>query len=209
MNEHPIAFFNHWLTTPITVRERTPIEIIRALNSHPLSSDETAQEYIMPQERVTEFPGRFRIFGENQDAYYCFIYSGQEGTDDPPVYFETCLNLKSDHGFSETEIIDGNHVLVCSQFSNFLWHILGQYICLRVEKSRPLAPEVMGILFEEPIVLNASFVNPLGRRFPAGFTCFISEGVICIPDWGAAFLDEHRYRSFIEEYSPVIKDEWG
>src|SRR5437016_10865343 len=102
LNDDPLEYFSRWLTQPIVpAGPRSVLSVLDALNRHPLAQDETAQDYVMPPGRYREKPGRFRIFGENQDTWYCFVYEGTEMQADPPVYFETCLDLKRDHGYSE------------------------------------------------------------------------------------------------------------
>jgi hypothetical protein len=205
----PIDFFNRWLAEPILVAGDDSVQsVIDALNRHPLAEDETAQNFIMPPRRYREKPRRFRILGENQDGWYCFVYDGAETLGDPPVYFETCLDLKRDHGFSDADIIGGDHMMVCPSFRKFLWHMLGEQICFRMEGNGRFAPGVYGVVFQEPIDIDESFVNPLGREFPSGGTCFISLDVICIPDWGAAFLDAESGRRFVEWFAPVVSRRW-
>ena len=205
----PIDYFNRWLKEPIQAADGDSVHsILDAFNRHPLAQDETAQDYIMPPARYREMLGRFRVYGENQDTWYCFIYEGDETQPDPPVYFETCLDLKLDHGFADNDIIDGNHVLVCPHFTAFLWHMLAQQLCLRLESSGQRKSSVHGVAFERSIVLSDLFVNPLGRDFPAGFETFVSPDVVCIPVWGAAFLNAESGREFLQRYRPDVSHRW-
>ncbi len=203
-----IEYFNPWLAQPITVKGDSALATLDALNNHPIASDEAEQDYIMPRGRYREAPGRFRIFGENQDTFYCFLRAGDECKSDPPVYFETCLDLVKDHGFKASKIIDGDHVMVCPRFTQFLWHILGHYVCVRMTFSRTLSDGVNGIVFNEDVALDEAFVNPLRSEFPAGNTCFFSNGVICVPEWGAAFLDLESRDEFVKRYAPGVSHEW-
>jgi hypothetical protein len=206
----PILYFNAWLQEPLVVgAERSVLSVMDALNRHPLAQDETANDYIMPAWRYREMAGRFRVYGENQDTFYCFVYTGAELEADPPVYFESCLDLKLDYGLADGEIINGDHVLVCPRFSDFLWHMLGQQICIRTQGNGLYRPDVCGVVFKECIDLDASFVNPLGKEFPAGYTCFVSDKVICVPDWGAAFLNDDSRRRFLERFSPIVSESWA
>jgi hypothetical protein len=205
----PIEFFNEWFLEPIVVTDHSVAGIIDALNRHPLADDQTAQDYVMPTRRCRERAGRFRIYGENQDVYYCFVYDGDETKLDPPVYFESCLDLKIDYGINESDIIGNDHVLVANRFTDFLWQMLGHHICLRLESSGQFSDGVTGICSDDPIQLNHSFINPLGREFPAGYTCFVSDDVICIPGWGAAFLTAVARKAFINRYSPIVSRQWA
>jgi hypothetical protein len=207
---HPIQYFNRWLTEPVRADEGDSVRLVLdALNRHPLAQDETAQNYIMPPSRYRERPDRFRIFGENQDTWYCFVYDGEETLPNPPVYFETCLSLSRDHGFADSDIIGGDHVRVCRGFTDFLWHMLGQQLCVRLESSGHYVPEVQGAAFKHPVALDNSFTNPLDRGFPSGFTPHISHDVVCVPDWGAAFLDSESARRFFERFRPTVSQKWA
>jgi hypothetical protein len=205
---HPIDFFNQWFAEPIIVTNNSVAGIIDALNDHPMAQDETAQDYVMRACFYREHPGRFRIYGENQDNYYCFVNEGDEDKIDPPVYFESHFDLKTDYGFDDSEIVN-NSVIVADRFTDFLWQMLGHHICLRLESGGNFATDVSGIPFEKDIKLDNSFINHLGRDFPAGFTCFISDDTIYIPDWGAAFLTVQSRDSFVEKYSPYLGQEWS
>ena len=205
----PTDYFNRWLAEPIRSSPNDCVEsVLDALNAHPIAQDETAQDYIMPRRRYRERQDRFRIFGENQDTFYCYVKAGAELLPDPPVYFETCLDLRRDCGFSDIEIIDGDSLLLCEGFQRFLWHMLGQQICIRLEGNGLYAAGVHGMVFSEPVKLDATFANPLGCEFPAGYTCYVSESVLCVPDWGAAFLDVENERQFCDQFRPKIASRW-
>ena len=206
---HPIAFFNEWFTEPFDVRDYSVAGIVDALNRHPIAADQSAQDYVMPHRRCREHAGRFRIYGENQDVYYCFVYEGDESKTDPPVYFESCLDLNIDYGIKQSDIINGDHVLVADRFTTFLWQVLGHHICLRMESGGLFSNAVTGIVFKDNLELDNSFINPLGRDFPAGYTCFLSDSEICSPDWGAAFLTALSRESFMTRYSPHVSREWA
>jgi hypothetical protein len=206
---HPIDYFNKWFAEPIAVVDNSVAGIIDALNRHPIADDTTAQDYVMPISRCRELAGRFRIYGENQDVYYCFVNEGDEYKTDPPVYFESCLDLKVDYGFDDSDILNNDCLLVADRFSAFLWQMLGHHICLRMESSDHFSPSVNGILFGiESVNPRDSFINPLGREFPAGFTCLVADDAICIPDWGCAFLTSQSRDSFMIRYSPIISEYW-
>ncbi|MEM8532473.1 MAG: hypothetical protein AAGF95_16640 [Chloroflexota bacterium] len=205
---HPINYFNRWFSQPIVVTDYAVVGIITALNQHSMAQDATAQDYVMPLRRCCEKSGRFRVLGENQDTFYCFVYADDEQKLDPPIYFETCLDLAIDYGFDTADIIDGDHVLVCSTFTPFLWQILGRHVCIRLESGNQFTGGVSGIIWKEAIALDSAFTNPMGKDFPAGYICFFSEDTVCIPDWGAAFLHDEARRLFIEQYKPVIHQSW-
>ncbi len=206
----PIEYFNRWFVEPIRVASGESVQsVVDALNSHPLNGDETAFDYVMPPRRYREKPGRFRILGENQDIWYCFVYHGEEKLATPPVYFETSLCLKRDHGFSDSEIIGGDHVMVSPTFTSFLWQILGRQICIRMEGSSLYAAGVHGVVFRGQVHLDDSFINSLGREFPPGYTCYVSPDTICVPDWGAAFLNPESARRFFETFGPTVSETWA
>lgn len=204
----PIEYFNEWLAEPIVIQDHSVAGVIEALNHHPMSRDETAQDYVMPLHRCGEHPGRFRIYRENQENFRCFVYEGDESKVDPPVFFESCLELHKDYGVSPSEIIGGDHVLVAERFTDFLWQILGHHICLRTESQEHLANNVSGIAFGGSVALDDSFVNPLRKEFIAGYTCFVSKSAVCIPDWGAAFLNADSRAAFVSRYMPTIWKAW-
>lgn len=203
-----ITHFNRWFTTPIEVTEFTVLAVIATLDQHPSSDDQTAQDYVMPLRRCREQSGRFRIWGENQDTFYCFVYDGDEHKPNPPVYFESCLGLLQDYGIDKSDIIDGDHVLVADTFTDFLWHMLGHHICLRHDFHDHMNPDVAGMQFNN-VDLDDSFHCPLCRDFPAGYSPFFRHGTICIPDWGAAFLNSDARDSFVSEFQPTISSEWA
>jgi hypothetical protein len=210
LDEDSLGFFNRWLAQPIApLNGRSVLSVVDALNRHPLARDEQAQDYVMPPARYREKAGRFRVVGENQDNWFCFVYDGAESQVDAPVYFETCLDLRGDHGYGDAEILGGDHVEVCPRFTAFLWFLLGRQFCIRFEGADCFAPGVQGIYTEGRIILDDSFVNPLGREFPSGYTCFVGAEAICVPDWGAAFLNARSRRRFVERFSPAVSREWG
>jgi hypothetical protein len=205
----PIDYFNRWFAEPVGVTGEVSVQsVLDALNRHPIAQDETAQDYIMPAVRYREKPGRFRIFGENQDTWYCFVYAGTESLCDPPVYFETCLDLKLDHGFSDAEVINGDHVMLCPRFTTFLWHMLGSQICIRLKRNQNYAVGVHGVQCGG-INIDDSLINPLGRIFPAGFTSYFSRDVIFVEDWGAAFLNAKSGREFSARFKPIVGSAWA
>lgn len=206
---NPIDILGLWFT-PLLLQgyDKSVRGVLSSLNKHPISQDESAQNYIMPEERYLENPSRFRIWGENQDTFCCFVQPKDAAKQNPPVYFETCLDLQLDHGYKRTEIIDGDYVIV-SQFNSFLWQMLGHFICFRMEKGGCLAETVNGIVFSEKISLDKSFYCPIRNEFPAGFTCYIGNGAICIPDWGAAFRTLKERDDFVKCFNPSIEMEWA
>ncbi|MFN9878806.1 MAG: hypothetical protein ACK557_10050, partial [Planctomycetota bacterium] len=109
----------------------------------------------------------------------------------------------------QSDIINGDHVLVADRFTTFLWQVLGHHICLRMESGGLFSNAVTGIVFKDNLELDNSFINPLGRDFPAGYTCFLSDSEICIPDWGAAFLTALSRESFMTRYSPHVSRDWA
>lgn len=203
---HPINFFNEWFAEPIMLTDPSVAGVIDALNRHPLAGDPTAQDYVMPIRRCREHAGRFRIYGENQDTYYCFVYDGKESKIDPPVYYESCL--LEEHGIDPAFIINGDHVVVADRFSDFLWQMLGHHICLRLESAGHFKQNVCGIVWDGVVKLDERFFNPTGREFPAGFTCLMSEDALCIPDWGAAFRTSQSRECFMARYAPKVSRHW-
>lgn len=209
LDRDPVPYFNRWLKEPLLVRPTASVlEIMDELNRHEIGHDETAQDYIMPPHRYQEEQDEFRILGENQDTWHCFVRAGDELKPDPPVYFETCLDLKNDHGFADVDIIDGKCVMVCSRFRDFLWQMLGHQICLRLEGNGLYRTGVRGINVLRPVKLPPGFANPLVKDFPAGFTCYFSHDTICIPEWGAAFLSEAAEKAFVAKTCAVARLHW-
>ena len=206
---NPISYFNHWFRDPIISRGASVACIIESLNGHGLCQDETAQNYVMPLRRCFEKAGRYRLYGEEQDTFYCFIYEGNETQEQPPVYFETCLDLTDDYGVDPSTITNGDHVMVCQKFSDFLWYLLGHHICLRLKSNNQFQTGVSGTVFSQSIILEAEFVNPLGKPFPAGYSVYLSEDTICIPDWGAAFRNPASRDIFLKRYNPVVRSVWS
>jgi len=206
---HPIAYFSQWFARPIHVTDWSVLGVIEALNSHPMSHDENAQDYIMPLRRCREHAGRFRIYGENQDTFYCFVYTGDETKNAPPVYFESCLDFVDDYGLNPADVIEGDHVKVADTFSQFLWHILGHHICVRMESWDGWAASVSGIVFNNLVTLDKRFENPLGCEFPAGYSPYFSQDTICIPDWGAAFLTPQAAKTFLDRFAPSVSRKWA
>lgn len=209
ISQHPIDFFGPWFNEPIHVTDWSVYGVVETLNQHPVEQDQDAQNYIMPIRRCRERAGRFRIYGENQDTFYCFVLEGEETKSAPPVYFESCLDFVEDYGLSREAIIDGDHVKVADSFQQFLWHILGHHICLRMNASSAYTPLISGVVFDGCVSLDETFVNPLGSEFPAGYTPRFSNDTICIPDWGAAFRTTNAAQKFLDRFSPPVSRRWG
>lgn len=205
----PIDFFSEWFKQPIEVADHSVVSVVAALDRHPIAQDQTGQDYVMPIGRSREYPGRFRIYGENQDIFYCFVYEGDQFKIDPPVYFESCLNLQLDYAINPADILDNEHVLVANRFSDFLWQILGHHICIRMESGGQFVETVTGIVCDRKIQLDDSFIKPLRKDFPTGYTCFVRDDVICIPDWGAAFRTARSRELFMAQYLPSVSREWA
>ncbi|MDB5335163.1 MAG: hypothetical protein JWN70_782 [Planctomycetaceae bacterium] len=211
---HPLAYFSDWFVQPLVAEDASVKGVMDCLNRHPLATDESACDYVMRERRYYERPGRFRLFGETQDTFYCFVAAGQERRVDPPVYLETCLDLQVDYNCRFDDIIDGDHILVCDRFTDFLWHMLGQHVCLRTEGSAILAPTVNGILGQVKSQLEPEFTNPLGKPFCAGHTLYFSEDVVCSPSWGTAFANHQARDRFLRQHqwipsTKLAKPSWA
>ncbi len=206
----PFDFYNRWLVEPIQSTGRTVEDIVGVLNLHPLDLDETAQDGFMRLEHARTAPGRYRVWLENQDIFQCFVEVGRESEVDPPVFFESCLDLDRDYRFTANEILDvgGPCVLVCDRFTDFLAFALGQLLCLRLDPSPVWRSQVTGVVFDGPVETPDGFVNPLGRPFPNGYTTWIGRDSVCIPDWGAAFLTPRARADFIAQCRPSIRSTW-
>jgi hypothetical protein len=207
-----------WFNKPLEISaENTVRQVLDSLNDHPLMQDEMAQDYVMPKQRYNEHPARFRIWGENQDNFYCFVNDSDANKVNPPVYFETCLDLVRDCGFDPTHVLPGNIVLATECFTSFLSFMLAHHICLRLEKGHHLAEDVNGIVFSHPLEKCIGLVNPLGREFPGGYTPFIGDGVVCIPHWGvvciphwgAAFRHDTARDEFMSLTKPTVGQSWS
>lgn len=204
-------YFNRWFVEPIPAADGdTVVSVMHALCRHLLAQDETAQDEILLPERYGTNPGRLHIYVENQGIWVCFVYERDARLPDPPVYFESDLDLQRDHGLADADILDGDHGLVCPNFRGFVWHMLGNNLCYRMETSGLYQPGVYGVVFKrnQPVVLDDTFVNPLGRPSPLGDTCFFAPEVICIPTWGAAFLNADSGRRFLDRYGPAVSRRW-
>ena len=208
-DQYPLEYFNAWLASPIVIRSETVIDFLYAVDNHEISADQSAQDYFMSPRRWREKKGRFQIYGENQDTFFCFVNEGLENTRNPSVYFESCLDLKIDYGVSPERIIDGDCVCICKRFCDFVAFSLARYICIRMEFSETFNAEVTGVVFTDLVELDDSFSITLVSGFPAGYVPWLREGVICIPDWGAAFLNHSARIKFIEEFNPSIEREWS
>ena len=202
----PLAFFSEWFVEPLVVADRTVASIMEAINAHPLADDQSAQDFFLPLRERSNAPGRQRIWCENQENFYCFVRTGAMNQADPPVYFESCLDLERDGGIPRSKIIppgdgiDVEHTLVSPTFTGFLWHALGHHICLRLDWGGHLAESVGGVQFPAPVHVGDAFWNPPGREFPAGFTCLVGEDALVIETWGAAFRTDAARASFEERY---------
>jgi hypothetical protein len=214
LQDNAIPYFQRWYAQPIGLSGGESVRVtMDALNAHPLVSD-APQDYITHPERYSEFAGRFEILGENQDVWHCFVAAGSETQPDPPVFFESCLGLRQDYGFSPEDIQDVHGACVeAGNFRGFLWNLLGRHICLRVEGAAVLAPGVQGCGFAQEGVLSGAlgeaYFNPLGRAFPDGYTCYFAEDTICIPKWGAAFLHAAARECFMTAFAPAIQSTWA
>jgi hypothetical protein len=199
-----------WLDPPLIIPDgQTVQQVLSSLNDHPFAQDETAQDYVMPTKRHLEEPGRFRIWGENQDNFYCFVDAEQACNTDPPVYFETCLDLVRDCEITPEDVLPGNVAMVTTSFRRFLAFMLAHHICLRLEKGRYLAEDVNGIVFSKPLQDCSGLTNPIGRQFLAGYTPYVGDGLICIPDWGAAFRCADVRDSFVKARHPIVGQSWA
>lgn len=202
--------FGTWLDPPLIIPDgQTVLQVLNSLNDHPFVKDETAQDYVMPTRRHLEEPGRFRIWGENQDNFYCFVDAKEASNTDPPVYFETCLDLVRDCKITPEEVLPGNVALVTASFQSFLTFMLAHYICLRLEKGKYLADDVNGIVFSKPLEDCSGLTNPIDRQFLAGYTPYVGDGMICIRDWGAAFRCEEVRDLFVKDRHPIVGQSWA
>jgi hypothetical protein len=205
-----IESLSYWFARPLLISASQSVaQVLDALNDHPLAQDEQAQDYVMPKKRYFDNPGRFRIWGENQDNFYCFVTARDSNAIDPPVYFETCLDLVRDCRIDPTHVLPGNCVLVTEHFTSFLSFMLAHHICLRLEKGSHLANAVNGIVFSQPLKTCCNLTNPLGREFIAGYTPYVGQDVICIPDWGAAFRNQSAREQFVESMKHAIGQSWA
>jgi hypothetical protein len=204
-----IESFCNWFAPRLVIgASQSVTQVLDTLNEHPLVYDGLAQDYVMPKNRYYESRGRFRIWGENQNSFYCFVAAKDANAVDPPVYFETCLDLIRDFRVDPAMVLSGNCVLVTEHFSSFLTFMLAHHICLRVEKGAHLATEINGIVFSQPNPVCDGLRNPLGRGFIAGFTAFVGNNVICIPDWGAAFRHQTAREDFLKSNQVAVGQSW-
>ncbi len=171
----------NWFAPPLVIgASQSVTQVLDALNAHPLV----------------------------QDNFYCFVTAKDANEVDPPVYFETCLDLVRDCRIDPTLVLSGNCVLVTEHFNSFLMFMLAHHISLRLEKGSHLAEEVNGIVFSQPKTACSGLINPLGKEFIAGYTAYIGNNVICIPDWGAAFRHQIAREEFVKSNQVAVGKSW-
>jgi len=172
---------------------------MNSLNSHPISQDESVQDYIVPAYRYEEEEGKFRILGEEQDNWYCFLKSDNLGRYSP-VYFESCLNIEKDYGIDKRLIVNGDSARISNSFTEFLWQLIGMRICLRDTNADYFKDEVCGISIDrQDLKLKPDFSVPENCQFPY-YICHFSDSAICVPEYSAAFKNKSIMDRFINEY---------
>ncbi len=204
-----VEYFQQWLADPLVLDQRSVSSSLETLNQHPMATDSDAFYQFMPMQYARSEPGKFAVMAESQELFLCYVKEEQAQLPDPPVYLETDLDLIGDFDLPEERLIDDNTVEVTDHFSRFLWHMLGWYVCVRVAPGTCLAPQVTGLRFEKELELTDEFLNPLGKPFPSGNTCYFSEDTIYVADWGAAFLNEAARESFRKRFAIVPDAVWS
>lgn len=204
--EPSLAPLNQWLEQPLLIHDTMSIAgILDTLERHPLGQDQTEADYFTPSRRRGKHPLGYEICSENQENWTCFVQRGCEHMPDAPVFFSTHLDLQLDFDIEPSRIEPGPCVQIETAFTAFLIHFIARSLVLRIEPPAFVTSSVSLAQFAAPVQLDSSFICPLSSPFPAGFTTFIGQGVICAPDWGALFLDPAHRDAFIATHKPVLR----
>jgi hypothetical protein len=168
-------------------------EWYRLVAGHPTFTDEADQDFEMPLARVGESPRLLRIYGENQEAWYCGILEEHGRLPDPPVYFESfSFDPVTDAGYDPSELIDGRFLRVCDHLTEFVFGMTIRQMVLRLEPSPCLKPEVCGATFDDLATARQVWKRLRLERvldFPAGFSPAFGEEVLGAEEWGFAARD--------------------
>jgi len=201
-------FYQDWFAEPLVLSLTSVTDVLRSINRHPLSKDAAGCDFFYPIKRARKTAGRFFIYGECQEVWSFFVLKGEETKPNPPVYLDSSLDLAVDHGYPDSDIFDGDYVLVVPKFRDFLWDALAHQVLARIETPETLAPDVTGITWcGTKIDLDDSFETR--AKLPGGVTCYTSNSAIASPNYGAVFRDREARDAFVESYPKSITKTWG
>ncbi|MDY7226670.1 hypothetical protein [Hyalangium rubrum] len=146
---------------------------------------EESTDYEVPLERVWGSARYLRVYGENQDGWYCGVLNEHLALPDPPVYFDSRAMPVSDLDLDYTpELVDGHFIQVCDKLSDFLLGVAARQITIRTGPSSLLRAGVCGAHFPE--ILGIDFELRAMFAFPGGYTPFMGEDVFAVSEWGFA-----------------------
>lgn len=143
-----------------------------------------SNDYEMPLARVWESARYLRIYGENQDGWYCGILNEHLALPDPPVYFDSKAMPVSDLDldFSPDTLVDGHFLPVCDRLSDFLLGVAVRQITLRMEPSPFLRAGVGGAYFPEILGVDLELRGLFD--FPDGYSPFLGKDLLALSGWG-------------------------
>lgn len=199
-------YYRDWFVEPLVLSMNSVADALRSIHKHPLSKDAAGCDFFYPVKRARKAKGRFYIYGECQEVWSFFVLDGTETMPNPLVYLHSSLDLSIDHGYPDSEIIDGDYALVGS-FRDFLWDALAHQVLARIETPETLASDVSGVTwYGTEVELDDSFETR--TDLPGGATCYTSESAIASPNYGAVFRDLGSIESFINSYPKSLTKKW-
>lgn len=158
-------------------------EWFRLFGNHESLGDETCDDYVMPLDRVWEASGSLRLYGENQELWYCCILDEDLEEPDPPVYFDSAGMSVEEWGFplEGVELVDEHFIPVCDTLSRFLMGLTVRQITLRTKPSPFFRAGVCGAQFTPSFGLGPIqqlFEFPGGPSSPC-----LGEDVVLLKNW--------------------------
>lgn len=199
-------YYKDWFAEPLVLSMTSVADVLCSIHKHSLSKDATGCDFFYPLNRARKAKGRFYIYGECQEVWSFFVLKGTETMPNPPVYLHSSLDLSIDHGYRDSDIIDGDYALV-GKFRDFLWDALAHQVLARIETPETLASDVIGITwYGTEIDLDSSFETR--AELPGGATCYTSNSAIASPNYGAVFRDLDSLTSFINSYPKLLTRKW-
>ncbi|MCS7465752.1 hypothetical protein NZK35_03565 [Stieleria sp. ICT_E10.1] len=212
-NVHPVTFFGEFFAERFTLNGSSVVDVMGCIHSHPFGADNTCGDPVVHPDYVRKVDGRYRVFLENQAIWYYFVMDDRSQDVDPPVYMCSSLDLAIDHRIPKDEIVDGDSTMVSERFTDFLWQIIGQNLCLRNgphDDDGILSPTFCGMTFKSHAKLDERFTKPETRWFQDD-VFFADEfpGTICSPTHGAVFASADARDRFVAEIQPKIQKRWA
>jgi hypothetical protein len=160
-------------------------EWYRLSGRHERLDDQTVNDYEVPLGRVWEEPRYLRVYGENQDNWYCGILNEHLEDPDPPVYFDSRAMPVEDLGFplDGLDLVDGHFICVSDTLSEFLLGMTVRQLAFRDTPSPFFRAGVCGAQYPYvPALVRLQLIF----EFPAGFNPYMGEDVLHLEDWGFA-----------------------